>query len=120
MFNNQLCSKCRVIFLIRRYEQAKITTLIAETGMHFHVGLKYNSQTQSFEWVSGEEYTYSHWAEYEPGEQKNGSESHSFDWVSGDEFTYSHSAEYEPGEEKNGSESHSFEWVSGDEFTYSH
>jgi hypothetical protein len=50
-----------------RYEQAKITTLIAETGQHFHVGLKYNSQTQSFEWVSGEEFTYSHWAEYEPG-----------------------------------------------------
>ena len=50
-----------------RYEQAKITTLVAETGLHFHLGLKYNEATQTFEWASGEEFTYAHWAEYEPG-----------------------------------------------------
>jgi hypothetical protein len=51
-----------------RYEQAKITTLVAETGLHFHLGLKYNPNSQSFEWVSGEEFTYAHWAEFEPGD----------------------------------------------------
>ena len=53
--------------VVCRYEQAKITTLVAETGLHFHVGLKYNPETLSFEWVSGDGFTYSHWAEYEPG-----------------------------------------------------
>jgi hypothetical protein len=33
------------------------------------VGLKYNSATQAFEWASGEEFTYAHWAEFEPGQR---------------------------------------------------
>jgi len=53
---------------ICRYEQAKITTFVAETGQYFHVGLKYNNLTKSFEWSTGEEFTYAHWAEYEPGQ----------------------------------------------------
>ena len=29
--------------------------------------MKYNKDSQSFEWVNGDEFTYSHWAEFEPG-----------------------------------------------------
>ena len=57
-------STYRVLF--NRFEQAKITSIIAETGVHFSLGLKYNSETESFEWSSGEEWTYSHWAAGEP------------------------------------------------------
>ena len=49
------------------YEQAKITTWIAELGVHFFLGLKYNNATKAFEWASGEQLVYSHWAEFEPG-----------------------------------------------------
>ena len=55
------------IFFLTRYEQAKITTLIAELGIHFWAGLKYNNVTQSFEWSSGQPMEYTHWAENEPG-----------------------------------------------------
>ena len=50
-----------------RYEQAKITSFVAEAGVHFHLGMKYNKDSQSFEWVNGDDFTYSHWAEFEPG-----------------------------------------------------
>ena len=29
--------------------------------------MKYNKDSQSFEWVNGDDFTYSHWAEFEPG-----------------------------------------------------
>ena len=46
--------------------QAKITTIISETGVHFWVGLRYNEDTQTFEWASGAGVSYTHWSEYEP------------------------------------------------------
>ena len=36
------------IFSVCRYEQAKVDTFIAETGWHFHLGLKYDQDTQVF------------------------------------------------------------------------
>ena len=53
--------------VVYRYEQAKITTFVAEAGVHFHLGMKYKKDTQRFEWVNGDAFTYSHWAEFEPG-----------------------------------------------------
>ena len=53
-----------------RYEQAKITTFVADLEIHFWVGLKYNNATQSFEWSSGKPVEYTHWAEYEPGKKE--------------------------------------------------
>ena len=35
--------------------------------MHFHLGMKYNKDIQTFEWVNGDAFTYNHWAEFEPG-----------------------------------------------------
>ena len=32
--------------LFVRYEQAKVDTFIAETGWHFHLGLKYDQDSQ--------------------------------------------------------------------------
>ena len=54
-------------YVVCRYEQAKITSFVAEAGVHFHLGMKYNKDSQSFEWVNGDDFTYSHWAEFEPG-----------------------------------------------------
>ena len=54
---------------MNRYEQAKITSIIAEYGVHFHLGLKFNKDTKTWEWINGHPFTYSHWAEFEPGNQ---------------------------------------------------
>ena len=53
-------------------EQAKITTIIAQTGEHYPLGLRFNDETQSFEWVNDEEWTYSHWASGEPDTTHHG------------------------------------------------
>ena len=35
--------------------------------MHFWLGMKYNKDSQSFEWANGDDFSYAHWAEFEPG-----------------------------------------------------
>ena len=47
-------------------EQARITTIIAETDTHFSLGMRFDPDSQEFQWVSGEEWTYEHWAWGEP------------------------------------------------------
>ena len=47
-------------------EQSRITTIIAETGTHFWLGTRFDPDSQEFQWVSGEEWTYSNWAWGEP------------------------------------------------------
>jgi hypothetical protein len=54
--------------LINRYEQAKISTIVAESQEIFHIGLKYNEGSQSFKWVSGEDVTYTNWGNNQPGD----------------------------------------------------
>ena len=39
-----LKNEANVLFV--RYEQAKVDTFIAETGWHFHLGLKYDPDSQ--------------------------------------------------------------------------
>jgi len=56
--------------LIDRYEQAKISTIVAESQEIFHIGLKYNEGSQSFKWVSGEDVTYTNWGNNQPGDKK--------------------------------------------------
>ena len=56
-----------LLSITSEYEQAKITSLIAETGVHFYLGMKFNKDSSSWEWVNGDGFTYSHWAEFEPG-----------------------------------------------------
>ena len=48
------------------YEQSKITTIIAETGEHFYLGARFNPDNQMWGWVSGDQWTYSHWGSGEP------------------------------------------------------
>ena len=47
-------------------EQAKITSIIAETQVHYWLGLRWNEERQEWEWVGGDEFTYSHWGDGEP------------------------------------------------------
>ena len=42
--------------------------IVAETGVHFHLGMKYDKDAKAFKWINGDDFTYTHWAEYEPGE----------------------------------------------------
>ena len=48
------------------YEQSKITTIIAETDEHFYLGARFNPDNQMWGWVSGDQWTYSHWGSGEP------------------------------------------------------
>ena len=42
-------------------------TIVAELGIHFYLGMKFNNETKSWEWTDGESVDYTHWAEFEPG-----------------------------------------------------
>ena len=53
--------------LIYRFEQAKVASIISEAQESVHIGLKYNSDSDSFEWVSGEEVTFTQWGAEQPG-----------------------------------------------------
>ena len=63
----KMCDMCQTAsHIIYLRLQAKITTIISETGVHFWVGMRYNEDTQTFEWASGAAVSYTHWSEYEP------------------------------------------------------
>ena len=47
-------------------EQAKMTTIIAETDEHFAIGARWNDVNQTWEWATGEEWSFSNWASGEP------------------------------------------------------
>ena len=64
--NDCILRDAHLLTITSEAEQAKITTIIAETGEHFPLGMRWNDDSQSFEWVNGEEWSYSHWASGEP------------------------------------------------------
>ena len=64
--NDCILRDAHLLTITSEAEQAKITTIIAETGEHYSLGMRYNDETQSFEWVNGEEWTYTHFASGEP------------------------------------------------------
>ena len=55
------------ILYLFSYEQAKITTIVAELGIHFFIGMKFNNKSSAWEWTDGDVVEYTHWAEFEPG-----------------------------------------------------
>ena len=64
--NDCILRDAHLVTITSEAEQAKMTTIIAETDEHFSLGMRFNDETQSFEWVTEEEWTYSHWASGEP------------------------------------------------------
>ena len=55
-----------ILYFIR-FEQAKLASIVAEAQETVHIGLKYISESDTFEWNSGEDVTVTNWGEDQPG-----------------------------------------------------